>query len=425
MCDPHQHIEAEILQKKKYRLADFFNMWWDEYCKQPTEYIETWQYKAVNAIRVCRTEVLGVDYYACPDCGEMSAVYHSCKHRFCPSCSWTDTIKWSENIKSRMLNIAHRHVVFTLPHSLNGLLKQNQRQLLNMLSRAAANTFKDWMRNKYGILCGIIAVIHTFGEKKNLHPHIHMILSWGGLDIETGELIELTGKDKKYVKYDFLKKKFRIKFEDQLIAAFDNEELSHKFDDRMEFMQFIKSINKNSWQIHLEPPMDCPADVIRYIGRYSKRACLSEYKITNIEGEYISFSYKEYKERDENGKPIENELRLHYRKFFPLLLQHVPLPYFRLVRYYGIYARFDQIPQQYRATEETKLSESIEVEYKTDDKNPKYCSACTCAKVYVYTLIDIRPKPERNEPFDIKRHKHLIYKKQLFDTEKGVKKKAA
>jgi hypothetical protein len=124
----HQHTNEQIITgEKKYHLADFFNSWWDTYCKKPTAFIEPAQYKAVNAIRVCRTEVLGVDYYACPECGEISEVHHSCKHRFCPVCSWKDTIKWAEKTKERMLNIAHRHVVFTLPHSLNGLLKRNKK----------------------------------------------------------------------------------------------------------------------------------------------------------------------------------------------------------------------------------------------------------------------------------------------------------
>ena len=106
MCNNHQHKEYKnFAGEKKYRLADFFIMWWDEYCKHPSEFIFPEQYKAVNAMRVCRTEVLGVDYYACPDCGEISEVRHNCKNRFCPTCSWKDTIKWAENIKSKMLNI--------------------------------------------------------------------------------------------------------------------------------------------------------------------------------------------------------------------------------------------------------------------------------------------------------------------------------
>jgi len=114
--------------KKKYRLSDFFNQWWDIYKQSPKEPITPEQYKAVNAMRVCRTEALGVDYYACPDCGELTKVYHSCKNRFCPTCSWQDTLKWADRIKSQMMDLPHRHIVMTLPSSVEQTHKGQQKR---------------------------------------------------------------------------------------------------------------------------------------------------------------------------------------------------------------------------------------------------------------------------------------------------------
>jgi len=420
MCKSCHPKEQEIqVSLKKYRLADFFGAWWTEYCKAPTRFIEPWQYKAVAAILVCRTAALGIDYYACPSCGEMSEIRHNCRNRFCPTCSWLDTVKWADKIKSEILNIPHRHVVFTLPHKLNPLIRRNARDLYQILQRVSADTFKDWMRKKYKIKTGVISVLHTFGEKKNLHVHVHMIVAWGGLDIETKEL-KIIEPD--YVKYSFLQKKFRNKFEDELVALFNKGELKNEFEDELEFKCFLKKINDKNWQIHLEPPMATPADVIRYIGRYSKRACLSEYKITKIEGEYITFRYKDYKDREDKinpkSKAKEKELCCHYTEFFPLLLQHVPLPNFRLVKYYGAYARFKEIPEQYKTKEEAKaLSQELTEEYQQNENNPKYCKGCTCAKVYVETLIDTRPKQQRRETFDINKHEHLIYIKLIKQVE--------
>jgi len=113
--------------------------------------------------------------------------------------------------------------------------------------------------------------------------------------------------------------------------------------------------------------------VIRYIGRYSKRACLSEYKITSIEGEYLSFKYKDYKKTDEAGKPIETVLRLHYNDFFPLLLQHVPLTNFRLVRYYGVYATKSKILEEFK-----KKAPYQESSADNEPLDPtKICSSCS------------------------------------------------
>ena len=128
-------IKKPWLNDKKYRLADFFNAHWDKYTKSPKEAIKPEQYKAVNAIRTCRTEALGKDIYACTDCGEVTEVYHSCKNRFCPTCSWQDTLKWAEKVKNSMLDLSHRHAIFTLPHQLIPLIKKNKKELLNVLDK--------------------------------------------------------------------------------------------------------------------------------------------------------------------------------------------------------------------------------------------------------------------------------------------------
>lgn len=389
---------------KKYRLADFFDQWWDIYKQSPKEPITIEQYKAVNAMLVCRTSALGIDYYACPDCGEITKVYHSCKNRFCPTCSWQDTLKWADKLKSRMMDIPHRHVVMTLPHQLNVLIKKNNDKLLSVLMRVSADTFKDWMGHRYNIKPGIISVLHTFGETKDYHVHVHMIVSWGGIYKKTAALKPIDGE---YVNYDFLKAKFRCKFEDELISMFDKGTLVHDFKDRGELLLFIKRINKKKWILHLEPSMEIPTQVIRYIGRYSKRACLSEYKITKMEGENITFKYKDNKNKDSNNKPVESEVELNYRDFFPRLLQHVPLKYFRLVRYYAMYSNRSSIPQEYLYTEtdepETNTASNWELlQLEKTGKNPLICSNCQKRKVYIFTRLKSRYKD-----------KELIFKREM------------
>ncbi|QGY44733.1 IS91 family transposase [Maribellus comscasis] len=389
---------------RKFTLAEYFQSWWDRYVKSPNHYITPEQYKAVAAMRACRTEALGIDHYVCEECGEISQVYHSCKNRFCPTCSWKDTMQWAEKIKEQMLDIPHRHVVFTLPHKLNNLISDNKWELLSALFKAAAEAMKDWMMYKYNLTPGIISVLHTFGETKQLHPHIHMILSWGGVN-KNNCLEEIKGE---YVNYNFIQTKFRCKFEDKLVEMFDSNTLEQNFSDRMDFLKFIKKINDKNWRVHFEPAIQIPEEVIRYIGRYSKRACISEYKITNIDGENISFKYKDYKNLDFYGKPIEKELTLNYREFFPRLLQHVPLPYFRIVRYYGAYAA--RTKAVLNKTLVKKLNETSEIEENEEiyemAENPKICKNCNTEKTYLYstfknkkneTIYMTRFKPKKNK----------------------------
>ncbi len=376
---PRPYYKKDVM----YSLARYFDQWWDEYIKDPKVFITPEQYKAVAAIRACRTEALGIDHYVCEECGEISKVYHSCKNRFCPTCSWKDTLDWAGKMKDQMLDIPHRHVVFTVPHKLNNLLKDNKQVILDILFRTSADSIKDWMGHKYKLTPGIIGVLHTAGETKELHPHIHMILSWGGIN-KNHYPDEIKGE---YINYGFIQTKFRCKFEDKLVELFDAGALNHNFKNRIDFMHFLKRVNDKQWRIHFEPAMKIPAEVIRYIGRYSKRACISEHKISNINGEYISFIFKDNKNLDYNGKAIIKELTLHYNRFFPRLLQHVPLPYFRLVRYYGAYAARTKamLKVKYPVYQEKILDETEDVETYEAPDNPKVCKNCNVAKIYLYT----------------------------------------
>lgn len=381
-CAIHTTEKHDWFGEKKYRLATFFDLWWDEYCKQPKHFIKPEQYKAVRDIRSCRTAAMGIDIYTCPHCGDITEVYHSCKNRFCPTCSWNDTIKWAEKVKGNMLIIPHRHVVFTIPHQLNNLITRNKFILLNTLMQTSAQTLKEWMNYKYDLQPGIISVLHTFGEKKENHFHTHMILSWGGID-KSSNIQQIKGK---YVNYDYLKSKFRGIFEKKLIDLYDSDKLDHDFRNVIEFKKFLKQINEKNWIIHFEDPMETPSDVIRYIGRYSKRACLSEYKITKIEGEFIAFRYKDNKNKDVNGKPIERELVLHYRDFFALLLQHVPMPSFRLVRYYGIYSNRGHLPREFFSGSDDFTITWRDLQLSETGQDPLFCRKCNSIKIYSHSI---------------------------------------
>jgi len=272
--------------------------------------------------------------------------------------------------------------------------------------RTTADVFKDWIGTKYDLDIGIISVLHTFGEIKNFHPHMHMIISWGGIHRKTRLLEPIKGD---YVNYPFLQKKFRCKFEDSLVALYDSGVLEHDFKDRITFLKFIKSINSKHWVLHLEPPMEIPSEVIRYIGRYSKRACLSEYKITSMEGENIRFRYKDYADKDLNGKPKEKELELPYYDFIPRLLQHVPLPYFRIVRYYGLYSNKASIPKEY-LYKETKQEQEPEWVLEED---PKYCYRCKREKVYQHTEVKKRIKEKLLQTEKMESNTTFIYKREV------------
>ena len=384
---------------KTSKVAAFFNAYWDAYVKNPTRPIKAEHFKAVNAMRACRTAIVGIEIYLCVGCDILCEVCHSCKHRFCPICSWKDTMKWAEKAYNRLLNIPHRHAVATIPHQLNRLFENNYKLLNNALLKASSETVKDWFNAKFSIVPGIMSVLHTFGEKKNQHNHSHMIVSMGGINRKTGEF-KTVALD--YIPYDFLSKKFRIKFEDILVELFDTGELKHNFKDRIELMQLLKNINKKNWRFHFEPPMEDPLKVIKYIGRYSKRACISERKITEIDGEYISFTYKDNLDRDNNNKPREKTLKLHYSEFYPLLLQHVPPSGYQIIRYYGLYANSSKVEEKYTT------KPPMEKEACTAYKDPKICECCGKDKIHVTTIFEKRKDKKIQKKYDLSWPKSVL-----------------
>ncbi len=198
-----------------------------------------------------------------------------------------------------------------------------------------------------------------------------MIMSWGCIDSEG----KITVPEHDYVHILSIRKVFRCKFENALIELFDMGRLEHDFH------------NRRDWIVHLEPPIQMPKQVIQYVGRYSKRACLSEYKITAMDGENISFRYRNYKNSPDRRNPVEKELTLHYREFFPQLLQHVPLCYFRIVRYYGFYSNKGNLPEEYFGRDESEIEEAGMQQGESGYENPYFCEHCGRTRVYSHTTV--------------------------------------
>lgn len=382
MCVFERNISTQNSQyEKKYTLASFFRAHWDDYLSNPKYPVKDHQRYAVQAIMKCRTAELGKDVYKCKDCGDTVDLFFSCKNRFCPTCSWRDTLNWAETLHSQLLNVPHRHVVMTLPHQLNILIRRNPKFFYQILMKESATLLKDYLRKRYDVEIGVVSVLHTYGERKNFHVHVHMIVSWGGIDMKNNSLKSIPISDK--IDYLRLKESFRSRIIKRLDLTYYKDDLQHNFNDEQEYKAFKAQLLEKKWIIHLEPPMNMPEQIIRYIGRYSKRACLSEYKITDISGEYISFRYKDYKEKTAEGKAVEKILRLHYRDFFPLLLQHVPLSRFRIVRYYGVYNARTKTPKAY--TEKPAHEEKEELT--SFINNREECRVCSGSMELIDTII--------------------------------------
>ena len=355
---------------------------------------------------------MGYVLYCCSGCGEIHRILRSCGHRFCPTCGVINTNKWAERTLANLLNIKHHHVVVTLPGWLRPMAKRNKKLIYNLMFSSAWTVIKGWFSYKHQVNCGVISVLHTAGSDLKYHPHIHMIVTGGGLSC--GEVKLLQGD---YLfRQEWFKQRFRWQFEQGLIEAYDSGDLkvAYRHEKRPYFLSWLKKKNDKDWAVSIQAPLKDATSIVRYVGRYTKRACLSEYKIESVEENHISFRYNDYKNTPRGQRPKEAIKRLHYVDFLDRLLQHVPQERFVQVRYYGVYATSKQkfLPEEWRnkskevpellASEVENIEgdwENYRKEYRAHfGRDPLWCQHCQRPLTYIETVFPfIRSKRKKRK----------------------------
>lgn len=299
---------------------------------------------------MCRTERLGSHVFACHTCGKLKWVPNACKSRFCTSCGTALTDKWIGKTLSFKLNVPHHHVTFTLPSQLRALIAANKRELLNALfqssTQAILSFYKRKTKRKPGIVPGIIAVLQTFGRDLHFHPHIHMLVTRGGITRDGLEWV-----DDLYIPIHVISKRFVANFVKRVRKLYQAGKLvippDYRFPDLASLNDFLDEIagyafvpnQKKSWCVYLSPRQDedTPAP-LTYIARYLKRPPISEARISFVTQKDVGF----YVQEKGRGRFHQTLIRLPALVFMERLLQHVPLKRFNLVRFGGIYSSYQR-----------------------------------------------------------------------------------
>jgi len=303
-------------------------------------YLEERHLKAVDWSSVCRTSKIGRFQLACPGCGEVTYIARSCKHRFCPLCGVSDTFKWSQQTLSRLMNCKHHHVVMTLPVAYRKLSQMNKDKLHDILFKASNMVLTKWFEHKYCLRPGVVSVLHTAGADLKYHPHVHMIVSRGGQDLVSGEYRFIKGN---YLcKNEILGALLKYKFNELLVKAYEKDELKmySNIQSTKDLKAWLGKMKQKHWIVNIEKPLEDVPQIVGYVGRYTKRACLSEYKIEYVGEEAIKFRFNDYKNSNRGEAPKESIKTLRPYEFLDQLLQHVPNKYYRMVRYGGLYNSF-------------------------------------------------------------------------------------
>ena len=324
----------------RHTMAEVFNLFGQEYLDN--NYTSFEQQNVMSSIRNCRTAILGGHWQACQSCGNIEKHYNSCGNRHCPSCQGVNKERWILERSYDLLPIKYFHVVFTLPSELRDLFYQNQQILYKLLFQCSWETLKDFAADKRQHMqasLGAISILHTWTQKLILHPHIHCIVPSGGID-KNGQWKKSKGSDEFLFYVPNMALKFKGKFLDKLYRLYLNKELNLKgklktIASKHSFYEYKNMLYNKRWVINCNEPFKGPESVLEYLGRYTHKIAISNYRIIHIDqkSKEITFSYLD--RNDENKK---KQLTLPAHKFIRRFLQHVLPRGFVRIRHYGFLA---------------------------------------------------------------------------------------
>ena len=284
--------------------------------------------KVWRAILACRTAALGGHVESCADCGTSRHVYHSCRNRHCPRCQTRAKEAWLAARRREVLPVPYFHLVFTLPHALNGLIGTAPRRLYENLFAAASATLTEFAGSPrhLGGMPAFSLVLHTWKQDLGRHVHVHALVAGGALS-DTGEWI----RPKKGFLFPVraLSKVFRGKF----IAGLDDlRRQGHlpDFLDSSAWQRLKQDLYAHDWVVYAKQPLGGPQAVLEYLGRYTHRVAISNERIIGIANDQVAFRVR----ADAEGR--KRTLRLPGGEFIARFLLHVLPSGFKRIRHYGL-----------------------------------------------------------------------------------------
>ena len=296
-------------------VADIFRLHGPEYRAKFSARMLPSHVRAMQDIEQCRTASLGGQLYYCAHCDRQLYSYHSCKNRHCPKCQNQQANKWLQEQRELLLSTHHFLVTFTLPAELRALARSNQKTIYHLLFRTASQALLKLAQDPrfVGARPGLVGVLHTWTRQLLYHPHVHYIVTGGGL-ADDGSW--------KFSRSDFLVPVkalsviFRAKFRDELKKT-------------ALFAQVEPRLWRKDWVVHSQP-VGSGAQAFQYLAPYIFRVALSNNRLRKLQQGQVTFAYKE------SASDQLKHCTITAAEFIRRFLQHVLPPRFIKVRYYGL-----------------------------------------------------------------------------------------
>lgn len=320
--------------RAQLELADIVRRHRSEYVRRHPIGKTPEQARALDAIENCRTAVLGGHLEQCEKCTAQRNSYNSCRNRHCPKCQSSARQRWLAERQEELLPVPYFHVVFTIPHCLSDIALQNKAVVYNILFQAASQALLKVGANPkhLGGQMGFLAVLHTWGQNLQHHPHLHCIVPSGGLKAGTWQCAR---SEEFLLPVRVISKLFRGLFLTYLRKAHLTGELQFHGNlvDYRHFEAFclcIREAKRSNWVVYSKRPFGGPEKVLAYLGRYTHRVAISNQRLERSDGQSVSFRWKDYR-TGQRDQLLELDAVEFLRRF---LVHTLPRGFVR-IRHYG------------------------------------------------------------------------------------------
>ena len=282
------------------------------------------QKRLLGSIAACRTPALGGHLYHCPSCDLLHPVYHSCRKRGCPNCQALAQEKWIAARSERILPVRHFHVVFTLPSELRRLARGHPTDVYNAFFRIVGEILGELGLTRFNANLGWTLVLHTWKRDLGYHPHIHALVTAGGLSLDGSAFRRVSGT------YLFPGEVMGQLLRGKMLEAIRilwKKGRFHELDEEAFGTMMMGLARHKSWVVHAEPPFRDATHLLGYLGRYVHRIAISDSRLVDVTKDRVTF-------RTRHGKTAT----LHPIEFLHRFVQHVLPQGFHKVRHGGLYA---------------------------------------------------------------------------------------
>lgn len=326
------------MPRPPWEVADVFRLYGADYRDRYGPVMSAQQHRVMQAIETCRTAALGGHREICDRCGELRNAYNSCCNRHCPKCQSLAKERWLKKRLDELLPVEYFHVVFTLPNRLAPLALQNKAALYGLLFDATAETLTRIAADPrhLGAEIGFLAVLHTWGQRLEAHPHLHCIVPGGGFAPEGERWISC--RRGFFLPVRVLSRLFRGIFLDRLRRLHRRGELAlhgnlDALRDAGAFEGFLAELRETEWVVYAKRPFGGPEKVFDYLGRYTHRVAISNHRIVSVDGGKVAFRWRDYRHNRR-----QQTLTLDADEFIRRFLLHTLPTGFHRIRQFGFLA---------------------------------------------------------------------------------------